>query len=83
MSFQQLTEEPRGSPPIASGLDQEINHVAVLVNGPPHILVRALNVYEQFVQVPCVANPSAVAGACERTPDRRFGTTAESSRRTR
>src|SRR5712692_3508791 len=39
LPFQQLTEEAFGRTPIAPGLDEEVDHVAVLVDGPPEILL--------------------------------------------
>src|SRR6266849_1682648 len=49
-SFQQLPEEAFGCMPIAPGLEEEVDHVAVLVDGPPEILLAPLDVHEQFVQ---------------------------------
>ena len=60
MPFQQQTEKARGGTPIAPGLDEEVDHVTVLVNCPPHILLLALDVHEQFVQVPRVAQLKGV-----------------------
>jgi hypothetical protein len=40
---------------IATGLDQNINHVTILVDSPPQILSLALDSHEQFIQVPHVA----------------------------
>jgi hypothetical protein len=53
--FQQLTEEAFGRTPIAPGLDEEVDHVAVLIDGPPDVLLATSDVHEQFVQVPGVA----------------------------
>jgi len=61
LPFQQLTEEAFGRTPIAPGLDEDLNHVAVLVDGPPEILLAAVDVHEQFVQVPGVAQASLPA----------------------
>ena len=47
--------------PIASGLEKDVDHVAVLVDGPPEILLTPLNIDEQFVQVPGVAHRSLAA----------------------
>src|SRR5713101_6396829 len=52
LPFQQLTEEAFGRTPIAPGLDEEVDHVAVLVDGPPEILLATLDIHEQFVQGP-------------------------------
>jgi hypothetical protein len=49
LPFQQLPEEACGRMPIAPGLEEDVDHVAVLVHGPPPILLAPVNVYEQFV----------------------------------
>ena len=55
LRFQQFTEETRGRTSIPAGLDEDVYHVTVLVDGPPEILPAALNVHEQLVQIPRVA----------------------------
>jgi hypothetical protein len=40
---------------IATGLDENINHVTILVDSPPQILSLTLDSHEQFIQVPRVA----------------------------
>ena len=69
LPFQQLAEKACGGTPIAPGLDEDVDHIAVLVNGTPQILPPALDVHEQFVQVPGVAQASSPAP--ERTGVRR------------
>src|SRR5712692_6508258 len=61
LPFQQLPEEAFGRTPIAPGLDEEVDHVAVLVDGPPEILLATLDIHEQFVQGPRVAQASLPA----------------------
>ena len=61
LPFQQLPKEARRGMPIALGLHQDVDHVAVLVNRPPEILLPPLNIDEQFVQVPRVAHPSTAS----------------------
>ena len=39
LSFQELAEEPSGRPPIAPRLHKDVEHVAILVHGPPQILL--------------------------------------------
>jgi hypothetical protein len=46
---------------ITPGLDEDVDHITVLVDGPPEILLPTLDVHEQFVQVPGVAQPSTPA----------------------
>jgi hypothetical protein len=37
------------------GLDENIDHIAILVESPPRILSLTLDLHEQFVQVPRIA----------------------------
>ena len=57
--FQQLPEETGGRPPVASRLDQNVNHVPVLVHGAPQILSPSLGRHKKLVQKPSVAHPAA------------------------
>ena len=41
--------------PISTRLDQDVDHVTVLVDGTPEVLTLALDVDEELVQVPRVA----------------------------
>ena len=43
LSFQQLAEEPLGRPPIAPRLHENVEDVAVLVYGPPQIMLPSLD----------------------------------------
>jgi len=56
LAFQQLPEEARGGAPIAPGLHEDVDHVAVFVDRPPEILLLPLDIDKQFVQVPRVAH---------------------------
>ena len=56
LSFQQLPEETEGRQPIAALLDENVDRVAVLVDGPPQILLPALELDEYLVQMPGVAH---------------------------
>src|SRR2546427_6162249 len=60
-SFEQLAEKLLCGPLIPAALDQNIQHVPLLIHGPPEIMARALNRQKHFVQVPLVARPSASA----------------------
>ena len=52
------------APPIAPRLDENVDDVAVLVHGPPQILLPSVNLHEHFVQIPGVAHAApAVAQA--------------------
>ena len=55
LTFQQLTEETFSRTPIAARLEQDVDHVAVLVNGTPGILPLPLDGHEEFVEVPRIA----------------------------
>jgi hypothetical protein len=54
---QQLAEEAHGCEAIALGLDQNIEHDAVLINGSPQIMRYAIDLEEDFVEMPLVAGP--------------------------
>jgi hypothetical protein len=58
---QELTKEALGRTPISPGLDEDVDHITVLVDSPPEILLPPMDVDEQFVQVPGVAQPSTLA----------------------
>ena len=56
------TSERTAQPPSDLAVDQDVDLVAVLVDGAPEILTSALNVHEQFVQIPGVAqSPAAMS----------------------
>ena len=51
-TFNSLRKNPSGRPAIASRLDQDVDHVTVLVHGAPQILLPALDRHEELVQIP-------------------------------
>ena len=53
--MQQSSKESFRGALITARLNQDVDHVAVLVDGPPEIPQATLDVHEQFVQVPRVA----------------------------
>jgi hypothetical protein len=55
LPFQQLAEEPCGRPPIAPGLHEDVEDVAVRIDGTPQILLTPPDLDEQLVQIPGVA----------------------------
>ena len=61
LPLQQLTEEACGRTPIAAGLHEDVDHVTVLVHGPPEIPPLPLDGHEEFVQVPRVAQTASPA----------------------
>ncbi len=54
---QQFMEEACGGPLVPPRLQEDIEHGAVLIDGPPEILSAPLNADEHLIQVPCVAQP--------------------------
>jgi hypothetical protein len=56
-----IAEEAFGRVAIAPGLKEDVDHVTVVVDGPPEMLPATVDVHEQFVQVPCVAQASLPA----------------------
>ena len=56
--LQQLAKEPFGRAGIAISLNQDVNHVPVLVDSAPEIVTLTLDVHEDFIQVPHVAEPT-------------------------
>ena len=57
--FQQFPKEPDGGTPIPSRLDQDVEHIAILVHGAPEVLLATIDRHEGFVKVPGVAQPAA------------------------
>ena len=58
LAFEETAKEAFCSLPIASALHQDINGIAILIDGPPQILVFPLDGDKHFVEVPRVAEPS-------------------------
>ncbi len=61
LTFQQFAEEAFGRTPIATWLDEDVDHVAVLIDGTPEIAPLTLDDHEEFVQVPRVRPGDLVA----------------------
>ena len=55
LAFDQAAEEAYGRLFIASPLDQDINGIAILIDGPPEILLFPLNRDDHFIEVPGIA----------------------------
>ncbi len=55
LTLQQSTEEAFSCTPIAARLEQDVDHVAVLVDRTPEIALLATDVHEEFIQVPRIA----------------------------
>jgi hypothetical protein len=58
LATQESSKESLCRPLITMRLDQNVDHVAVLVHGTPQILLLAVDAKEDFIQVPVVAQPS-------------------------
>ena len=55
LALQQLAEKACGSPAVAPRLDEDIDDVAILIDGTPEIVPPSLDGDEDLVQVPSVA----------------------------
>ena len=58
LTLQQLAKEAFGGFPITARLDENIDHVTILVDGALEILSFASDRDEDLVQVPCVTQPT-------------------------
>ena len=54
-SFQQSLEEPFRSGPIASSLNQDVEHNAILIDRAPKVVLHALDPDEHLIEVPLVS----------------------------
>ena len=55
---QKPAKEPLGSASIPSRLHQDVDYVAILIDGTPEILRVAVDSKEHFVQMPVIAEPA-------------------------
>jgi hypothetical protein len=55
--FQQLLEETLSSRAVTTRLEKHINHLAILVNSPPQVLLFAIYPHKYFVDVERIAEP--------------------------
>src|SRR5215213_619840 len=53
--LQQLPEQALGGPLVPPALDQNVEHEAILVDGPPEPVLLASNLHLDLVQVPLVS----------------------------
>ena len=61
--FQGLTKEAFSGSTISAFGDQNIDHVSILIDGPPQIEALTLDGDEEFIDVPDVAESSPVSDA--------------------
>ena len=55
LALQQFPKETGGRPPVTPRLDEDVDHVTILVNRPPEISTATLNLHKQLVEIPGVA----------------------------
>ena len=53
------SKEPRRGVPIPPRLNQDVEHIAVLVHSSPQVLLATVDRDEELVEVPCVAQAAA------------------------
>jgi hypothetical protein len=53
--FEKCAEEPGRRPAVPFPLDENVEHVAVLIDRPPQILLNAIDLDEHLVEVPLIA----------------------------
>jgi len=70
---QQLTEEPLGGLGIPARLDQDVEDIAVLVDGPPQVVTTAGDRQEHLVEVPLVAGSGLAAAQAGRVDGSELG----------
>ena len=56
-ALEQSAEEPLGGLGISAWLDQDVEHIAVLVDRAPQVMDRAIDPDEDFIEMPFVARP--------------------------
>ena len=54
-ALQQLAKEPLGSFLISVALDQDVQHLAILIHRTPEVVETTVDLEEHFVEVPPVA----------------------------
>ena len=58
LMFQGPTKEAFSGSTVSALGDQNIDHVPILIDGSPQVVALASDLYEQFIDVPDVAEPS-------------------------
>ena len=58
LALQQLAKKACGSPAVAPRLDEDVDDVAILIDGTPEIVAPSLDGDEDLVQVPDIAQPA-------------------------
>ena len=71
LALQQLAEESHGGTSIAPRLDQDVDHVPVLVDGPPQVLLPALDPHEESRLESGIRGSGTAAGSYGQSATRR------------
>ena len=61
LPLEEFAEEPLGGLGVPAGLDQDVEDVAVLIDGPPQLLPTAVDRQEHLVEMPPVAGSGLAA----------------------
>jgi hypothetical protein len=61
MTPYQPLEEPPSSSPISLGLEIDINYITILIHSPPKVVLLALDLHEDFIDVECIAVSSVLS----------------------
>ena len=62
LPVEECAEEPLGGLGVAPALNEDVEDVAVLVDGPPHILPTGVDRQEHLVEMPLIGRPFPAAG---------------------
>ena len=54
MAPQQALEEPLSSNPTLFSLEIHIDHLTILINGPPQVMLLAIDFDEDFIDEKCI-----------------------------
>jgi len=61
MVAQQAPEKPLNRSPIPLGLKIHINHLTILIDGPPQVMLLAIDFHEDLVNVESIAITSVLS----------------------
>ncbi len=61
LAAQQSSKEPFSGALVAARLNQDVEHVAVLIDRPPEVVLLAIDSNKDFVQVPAIAETALTA----------------------
>src|SRR4029079_1075347 len=74
LRLEEFAEEPLGGLGVPARWDQDVEDVAVLVDGPPQILPTAVDRQQHLVEVPLVAGSGLAAAQAGRVDGSELGT---------